>query len=146
MALTASAAVPEEWFHRRADLPRPRWPAEPIDPSRVDVGYDAPADELTLFFWDKRVPWYSDQIDTPGSDHVALMVEEGTGRVVGIHSIPFLVGAVREHPAWVRLAWGALAGAYGEAMLREALPAFIADVADLVARYGADGPIDGLSP
>lgn len=146
MAVIAPRPVPSHQFHRRPGLPPPLWPTTPIDPAGVDAHYDASADELTLYFSHegKQIDWYSDPIDEPAGGHVAMMVEEETGRVVGIHGRPFLVGAVAKHPAWTKLTWGLLAGEYGAEMVGAALPDFIAEVQALAARYGADGPVAGL--
>lgn len=129
------------------DLVRPRWPApDAIDLGRVYVSYDPPSDEFLVYFGGKPVPSYSDSIDSPGNDYAAVMVdlqpdESSSGEVVGIQVIPLLVGAVQEHPDWAILAWGSLTDfRYEEAMLRQAVGAFIAEVADLFARYWTPAP------
>lgn len=130
---------------------RPRWPVESLDAARFDVHYDLTADELTLYFGGRPVPAYSSFIDAPDGTDVAVFVGLGpdgrsTEEVVGIHVYPLLVGAVQWRPEWARLAWGALAreegeeGDEGEEMLHEALPGFVADVADLFARYWKPAP------
>ncbi len=126
--------------------PRPRWPTDPIDVTRVDLDYDAPADELTLFFAGRPLPSYCDPIDAPDSD-VAIMVgmnedESSTGEIVGIQVIPLLVGAVHAHPGWATLAWGVMAGYDDDETLRAAIATFLADVADLYARYGVGNDDD----
>ena len=118
--------------------PRPRWPAGPIDPTAIDLDYDPPADELTLYFGGKPVPAFGDPLDAPGTG-VALLVgmnedETSTGEVVGIQVMPLLVGAVKAHPGWATLAWGALAGYGDDETLREAVAAFLVDVERLFAR------------
>lgn len=137
MAVTQSTArsVPEEWYHRRPGEPTPRWPAALPDPAAARVSYDEPADELTIFFGGKPVPAVSDPLDAPEGD-AYLLVEEGTGAVVGLHVIPLVAGAVPAFPAWRRLAEPDPPPA--------AVAAFIADVAALAARWGADGPVAGL--
>ena len=127
MAVTAPAAVPRPW-----------WPADPFDAARVRVGYYPPADELTLFFGGKSVPAVCDPIDAFDGD-IAVMYDAGTGEIVGIQGIPFLLGAVRHRPAWAALAWGVLADRLGEETLRAALPGFIAEVAEAFACHGIGG-------
>jgi hypothetical protein len=143
MAMTATTTVADDLYRRHPTLPRPRWPTAPIDPTVVSVSYDAPADELILYFGGRPVPSFTDQIDAPDGD-VHLLVNEETGDVVGIHVYPFLAGAVQWRPAWARVVWAVLAGEYGTIELLQELPGFIAEVADLAARYGIDGPIEGL--
>ena len=125
---------------------RPRWPASPIDPAGVDLDYDPPADELTLFFGGKPVPSYCDPFHVDGYEDVAIMVDLGpddssSGEIVGIQVIPLLVGAVQKHPEWAILAWGSLTGfTWEEEMLRAAIADFIAEVADLFERYWTPPP------
>ena len=126
---------------------RPRWPAEPIDPTRVDVDYDVPADELTLFFGGRPVPSVCDPFEAPGFEDVAIMVGENeddssTREVVGIQVIPLLLGAVRDRPEWAALAWAVMAGDLGQETLRTELPGFIAEVAEAFERYWTPPPIE----
>lgn len=122
-------------------LSAPRWPDDRIDPARVDVDYDPPSDELTLYFGGKPVPSVVDPIDSPGRDYVAVMIglnddESSPNEIVGIQVMPLLVGAVQQHPDWAVLAWGSLTGfRWEEEMMRAAVAAFIAEVADLFARH-----------
>lgn len=125
---------------------RPTWPTEPIDPAGVDLDYNAPADELTLFFGGRPVPSYCDPFDVEGFEDVAIMVGMGdddstAGEVVGIQVIPLLVGAVRDHPRWATLAWGALSGFGWEAEpLRTEIARFVAEIAELHERHWTPAP------
>lgn len=124
-------------------LPHPRWPAVPVDPSRVRVNYHVPADELTLYFGDTSATAISAPMDAFDGD-VAVIFDELSGEVLGIHGIPFLLGSVIHRPEWAALAWALLAGDYGEEVLRQVLPNFIGQVAATFARYGLDGrPLPG---
>jgi hypothetical protein len=127
--------------------PRPRWPARSsLDLASAYVSYDPPADELIVYFGGKPVPKYVSPIDSPGDDFAAVMVgvhgdESSTGEVVGVHVMPLLVGAVQTHPTWAVLAWASLTGfRWEEAMMRQAVAAFVAEVADLFDRYWTPAP------
>ncbi len=117
--------------------PRPRWPdLQSFDPTHARVSYDAPADELLIHFGGRSVPSFSDTLEAPGFAQVAVMVgmnpdETSTGEVVGVQVMPLLLEAVKEHPEWAALAWGAMAGDIGVELLREQLPSFLVQVADL---------------
>jgi hypothetical protein len=125
---------------------RPRWPAEPIDPAGVDLDYNGPADELTLFFGGRPVPSYCDPFDVEGFEDVAIMVgmdgdDASPGEVVGIQVIPLLLGAVRDHPRWATLAWGALSGFGWDAEpLRAEIARFVDEIAELHERHWAPAP------
>jgi len=116
----------------------PTWPRQPVDPDRCYVSYHPPADELVVFFGGKPVPSYSAPIPAFG-EHVAVMVDlapdwaSSTGEIVGIQGIPFVGGALPDHPEW-----SSLVGTDEEAR-RAALARFLADVAAVVALNGASG-------
>lgn len=65
---------------------------------------------------------------------------EQTGEIVGIQVIPMLVGAVQDQPSWAILAWAAMAGDFGDELLRERLPAFLDAVHDAFDRYWTPPP------
>lgn len=119
---------------------RPAWPSAEIDPSRVDIDYYPPADEVTLYFGGRPVSAVSDFLAAPGFEDVALLVDEGTREIVGLHVMPLLVGAVREHPDWAILAWGPLAQEFGEEALRVALPGFFGTVREAFERSWTPPP------
>ena len=109
----------------------PRWPSSAIDAARCRVLFGLPADELVVRFPDLPEVGYSDPIDAPDGSDTAVLVDD-TGAVVGIHVYPLLAGAARAHPSWRVLAepnppWAAVA-------------AFIAEAADLFARYWTPAP------
>jgi hypothetical protein len=123
----------------------PRWPAELIDPAIARVSYDVPADEFLVFFGGKSVPKVSDPLDGPGFEDVAIMIglgpgREETGKIVGVHVIPMMLGAVPEHPQWSVLTWAAMAGDYGTELLRERLPLFLDEVAEAYRKYWKPAP------
>jgi hypothetical protein len=103
---------------------RPTWPTDEIDVAGVDIDYYPPADELTLFFGGEPVPSVSDFLTEPGFEDVAVLIDQGGRAIVGLQVIPMLAGAVREHPSWAVVAWGALAKGVGDETLRTVLPEF----------------------
>jgi hypothetical protein len=118
----------------------PTWPSEPVDPGIAWIDYDVVADEFLVYFGGQPVPAISDPLDAPGFDDVAIMIglgadDEETGEIVGVQVIPMLLGAVQEQPHWAVLVWGAMAGDYGDELLRERLPGFLDEVASAFARY-----------
>jgi hypothetical protein len=124
---------------------RPRWPDGLPDPLRVHVSYYPPADEFLVYFAERPVPSYSDALNGPGYDDVAVMVgmhpdESSTGEVVGIQVIPLLLGAVRDRPEWATLAWAVMADDLGRETLREELPKFFAEVEEAFVRYWRPAP------
>lgn len=68
-------------------------------------------------------------IETPDRDYVFALADDETGAVVGVQVDDLLAAAGRLHPEWTRLAQ--------PAPLAEAVAAFLADIAGLLARYGA---------
>ncbi len=119
--------------HTTDTLPRPRWPARPFDPARAFLCFDRYADDLVVYFADRAIPSYSDPIDVPEGDDVAVLVRleddwASTGEIVGVHIYPFLVGVARAHPAWRVLA--------EPNPPPEAVASFVAEVGALFARYG----------
>lgn len=123
---------------------RPIWPPAAIDASGVDLDYYPPADELTVFFGGRPVPATSDFLEVEGFRDVAVLVDDDTREVVGLHVMPLLMGAVRDHPEWAALAWGALANELGEESLRAALPPFIETVRRVFEQSGmVPQPDDG---
>lgn len=127
-------------------LSAPRWPVDRIDPGLVSIDYDPASDGLTLYFGGKPISSTVDPISSPGNDYAAVMIglnddESSTEHVVGIQVMPLLVGAVQRHPDWAVLAWGALTGfRWEEEMMRAAVGAFIAEVAELFDRYWTPAP------
>lgn len=120
-------------------LPSPFWPDAPFDPARARVSYDAPADELLVYFDRGRRP--GGVCDPVGlaEGTIAVVYDGDTGEIVGVQGIPFLLGAVRHRPDWAALVWGKMAGGFGEQTLNEALPDFVAEVADAFAHSGLVG-------
>lgn len=135
MAMTALA--PADPYRRRPGVPRPHWPATLPDATRFRVRYNPVADEVVVRFAHPLGPVVSDPIDAPDVD-ASLLVEEGTGAVVGAHVLSLLLGAVPASPAWRRLA--------EPGPPPTAVAAFLADIIALAARYGADGSVEGLPP
>lgn len=89
----------------------PAWPVGRIDPAQVNVDDDPPSDELTVYVRGKPVASNVDPIGAPGNDFAAIMIgldpdESSAGEIVGIQVMPFLSGAVRQHPKGAILAWG----------------------------------------
>ncbi len=120
-------------------LPLPFWPASPFDPDRARVSYDVPADELLVSFdRGRRSGGICDPIGL-AEGTIAVVYDGETGESVGIQAIPSLLAAVRRRPAWAALAWGRLAGTFGEPTLDEGLPDFIAEVAPAFGRSGLAG-------
>jgi hypothetical protein len=118
----------------------PRWPKEPIDPSRVWTAYDVPADEFLIYFGGRPVASTCDPLDAPGFEDVAIMIgldadSQQTGEIVGVQVIPMLLSAVEDQPSWAALAWATLADYHGTELLRERLPAFFDAVHDAFDRY-----------
>lgn len=123
----------------------PRWPTESIDPTLVWFDYDVPADEFLVYFGGKPVRAFSDPLDAPGFEDVAIMIGldadgEDTGEIVGVQVIPMLVGAVQDQPEWAVLAWAAMAGDFGTELLRERLPGFLDDIHDAFDRHWTPAP------
>lgn len=120
-------------------LPLPFWPDAPFDPVKARVSYDVPADKLLVYF-DRGRPTggVCDPIEL-AEGTIAVVYEGETGEIVGIQGIPFLLGAVRQRPAWAALAWGKLAGKYGERTLNQALNRFVAEVAEAFRQDGLGG-------
>ena len=129
----------------RNTIQAPNWPTEPIDPERVWVDYEALADEFLVYFGGTPVPAISSPLNGSGYHDVAVMFglgpnRESTGEIVGVQVIPMLVGAVQDQPEWAILAWAAMAGNFGEELLRERLPAFLDAVHDAFDRYWMPPP------
>ena len=123
----------------------PRWPTESIDPARVWVDYDVPADEFLIYFGGKPVGALFDPLDAPGFEDVAIAIgldASGgeTGEIVGVQVIPMLLGAVMDQPSWAALAWAAMANYHGIELLRERLPGFLDAVHDAFDRYWTPPP------
>src|SRR3712207_4999701 len=121
-----------------AALPQLRWPTLEVDPSRADVDYDVPADELTLFFGGAPVAAIAAPMAVFGG-RIAVLFDELSGEIVGIQGMPFLLEAVKYQPSWAAVAWALLAGELGPETLRRALPDLIQDVAGAFDRYGVEG-------
>ncbi|MGH2617236.1 MAG: hypothetical protein ACRDJC_18540 [Thermomicrobiales bacterium] len=123
----------------------PKWPAESVDPHIARVSYDVVADEFLVYFGGKPVPKVSDPLNAPGFRNVAIMIglgpdDEETGKIVGVHVIPMLLGAVQDKPAWAVLTWAAMAGDYGIELLLERLPGFLDEVHGAFDRYWTPAP------
>lgn len=127
-------------------LPLPYWPESPFDPVRARVSYDAPADELMVYFdRDRRTGGVCDPIGL-AEGTIAVVYDGDTGEIVGVQGIPFLLGAVGHRPDWAVLPWGKMAGEFGDQALNEALPSFVAEARDAFARSGLVGvPLTGLA-
>jgi hypothetical protein len=123
----------------------PPWPAESIDPGIAWVDYAVVPDEFLVYFGGQPVPAISSPLHAPGFDDVAVRFALGADRkrtdeIVGVHVIPMMVGAVPEHPEWSVLTWAAMAGDYGDDLLRERLPIFLNEVADAYKQYWKPAP------
>lgn len=124
---------------------RPRWP-QIVDSRLAWIDYDIPADEFLVYFGGSPVPAISSSLDdAPGFEDTAIMIgldadHEETGEIVGVQVIPMLVGAVQDQPSWAILTWAAMAGDFGDEMLRERLPAFLDAVHDAFDRYWTPPP------
>ena len=102
MAVTAPAAPPlPEVVAVRADRSGARRRQVRPGPPRVDRHF---SDRV-------RGGVYDPTAEADGGD-LAVIYDEGTGEIVGIRGIPFLVGAVAARPRWTRLAWALIAGEY----------------------------------
>lgn len=119
--------------------PLPWWPDTAPDPTRVDIDYDPPSDELTIFFGGEPVPAICDPVEALGGD-IAVMYDGTTGEVVGVQVIPLLLGAINDRPAWGAIAWAAMAGEFGTELLRERLPGLLAEVAAALVQEVAPQP------
>jgi hypothetical protein len=86
----------------------------------------------------RGVPAVCDSIAL-ADESIAVVYDWETGEIVGIQGIPFLLGAVRQRADWVALAWAVLAGEFGRQIMEEALPRFVAEVADAFRRQGLSG-------
>jgi len=131
MAVSIDEDVPDT-------VAEPLWPDAPFDPERAIVPYDAPADELLVWFGDGRGPTIYDPTALADGG-IAVAYSAKTGEIIGIQGIPFLLGAVRRRPEWVAIAWGVLAGDLGRSTLVAALPGFVAEVAQAFAEHGIVG-------
>ena len=123
----------------------PQWPTEAIDLERAWVEYEPLADEFLIYFGGSPVPAISSPLNGPGFSDVAVMFglgpnRESTGEIVGVQVIPMLLGAVQDQPSWAILTWGAMAGDFGDELLRERLPAFLDAVHDAFDRYWTPPP------
>lgn len=123
----------------------PHWPAS-VDSRLAWIDYHVPADEFLVYFGGMPVPAVSSSLDdAPGFEDTAIMIGLGdnhreTGEIVGVQVIPMLVGAVQDQPEWAVLAWAAMAGDFGDQLLRERLPAFLDAVHDAFDRYWTPPP------
>ncbi len=70
----------------------PRWPDGAIDPQRCRVVFGLPADELVVRLPDAPGGGVSDLIEAPDNG-VAVLVDERTNDVIGLHVYPLLAGA-----------------------------------------------------
>jgi hypothetical protein len=123
----------------------PKWP-ESVDSRLAWIDYYIPADEFLVYFGGSPVPAISSSLDdAPGFEDTAIMIgldadHEQTGEIVGVQVIPMLLGAVQDQPAWAILTWAAMAGDFGDELLRERLPAFLDAVHDAFDRYWVPPP------
>lgn len=111
---------------------RPRWPLGEIAPERYRVRFGLPADELVVRFPDSPGGGVSDLIEAPAVDGVAVLVDDETNTVVGLHVYPFLASAAQVRPAWRALAAPDPAS--------EVVARFVAEVRDLFERYWTPAP------
>jgi hypothetical protein len=117
----------------------------PIDPALAWVDYYPPADEFLVYFGGRPTPKVSDPLNAPGFRNVSILIgldddHQETGEIVGVQVIPMLLGAVQDQPEWAVLAWAAMAGDFGDELLRERLPAFLDAVHDAFDRYWTPPP------
>lgn len=124
--------------HLSDTVAEPFWPDAPFDAERAIVRYDAPADELLIWFGEGQGMTIYDPSALADGD-IAVAYSAETGEIIGVQGIPFLLGAVRRRPEWVVIAWGVLAGDLGRSTLVEALPGFVAEVAEAFAEHGIVG-------
>lgn len=121
MAVTRTELAAEAWA-------APNWPSVGTDPATIGVLYNPLADELVVFFDDRRrggvVVWIE-----PPSEEIAVIADEETGEVVGVQVDNLLFSAVAAHPAWRALAASAPPAAAVADLLAEAKRRF--------DRYGA---------
>jgi hypothetical protein len=122
----------------------PTWP-ETVDSRIAWIDYHIDADEFLVYFGGQPVSAISDPLDAPGFRNTAIMIgldddHRETGEIVGVQVIPMLVGAVQDQPEWAILAWAAMAGDFGQEMLRERLPAFLDAVHEAFDRYWTPPP------
>jgi hypothetical protein len=123
----------------------PQWPSSPIDTGIAWVDYDVVSDEFLVYFGGKPVPAISSPLNAPGLRGAAVMFglaenDKSTGEIVGVQVIPMLLGAVPEQPHWAVLVWGAMAGDYGDALLRERLPGFLDEVQNAFRQHWTPAP------
>ena len=122
----------------------PNWP-ETVDSGIAWIDYSIDADEFLVYFGGQPVSAISDPLDAPGFRDTAIMIgldddHRETGEIVGVQVIPMLFGAVQDQPEWAILAWAAMAGDFGDELLRERLPAFLDAVHDAFDRYWTPPP------
>lgn len=122
----------------------PTWP-ETVDSGIAWIDYDILADEFLVYFGGQPVSAISDPLNAPGFRNTAIMIglddhHHETAEIVGVQVIPMLVGAVQDQPEWAILAWAAMAGDFGDELLRERLPAFLDAVHDAFDRYWTPPP------
>jgi hypothetical protein len=123
----------------------PQWPSSPIDAGIAWIDYALIADEFLVYFGGRPVPAISSPLNAPGYRGLAIMIglgadDEETGEIVGVQVIPMLLGAVQEQPHWAVLTWAAMAGDYGEELLRERLPGFLEEVEQAFRQYWTPAP------
>jgi len=85
---------------RTSDLTWP--PDEMLDPDGFDVSYDRLSDELLVYFSGRDFPAASFPV-SDDADHIYLLGDVETGRVVGLHVEGFLAYAVKRLPPLIDL-------------------------------------------
>ena len=130
MATTRTEIVRGSWT-------TPAWPDPLPDPGALRLIYGDIADELVIYFdnlvhYDKVVMF----LDSAEADYAAVMVEWGSGAVIGVLVYPLMHDAAKLHPAW-RMA--ATPGPAAEVAGR-----IVADIKELYDRHGTGADdVDG---
>lgn len=96
MAMTRPDLAAKPWA-------APRWSSAAPEPSQAAVLYNPLADELVVFFDDRRRGGVVVWIDEPSED-IAVITDDGSGEVIGVQVDNLLFKGVSDHPAWRALA------------------------------------------
>lgn len=105
------------------------WLNQMPEPAGMKVVYGAHADELVVrFFPDRKFGLVVvDPVADP-HDYAALMVDDETQTVIGVHVYPLLAFAIKQHPGWAALA--------AKDPHPAAVAGIVADIRSLYERHG----------